>query len=519
MIYIKIKSATGDVISVNYEAEDICAVESKKTIVERLANLKSQRYSPQCRSANVIPYRHVQMQRKPLRETAYYYDDGNWYRDYDYLVEYNKSGMMTHEQQTAYNPDMSVKAAIDGTYELNENGFPITETYNVSEDGVNWRKWGLIKNHYDKRRIDAILNRETYGWNSMRDSWQYIPSSYLYHLTQVVYDDYGRIVTNILWYGSEKDGMATDRITYIYDEDGVIERIVWECLTPSDIIRMEAYDIEWHHTNGNYITYGNDIYDIFDDDITNNAPLAYSVTEYDSNGNAVKRKGRVTYQYDEEGRMIQKKTITGEHRRIFIDTLVYDLDDNGSYSEEHIYGTDNNGDGMIGCDGIEDYSKTERFFNENGNIVLKNEYVLDDDSPFLDFSTCHTYKDSAPRIDKSTRHTYKYGSNGEILEENIDVKPYGASEYKPKSRYEYFEFTDIAQTLPPAGLQSSSSLVTYRNDNLFFNDYEGSAFTIVDTHDRICMKGSAPQELSVKNLSAGMYKLTINGLVVRFYKK
>lgn len=145
-----------------------------------------------------------------------------------------------------------------------------------------------------------------------------------------MYDDYGRRVTNILWYGSEKDGMATDKITYIYNDNNVLERILWECLTPSDIIKMEAYDIKWHHTNGNYITYVNDIYDIFDDDINNNAHLAYSVTEYDSNGNAVKRKGMVTYQYDEEGRLIQKKTITGEHRRIFIDTLVYDLDENDS---------------------------------------------------------------------------------------------------------------------------------------------------------------------------------------------
>ena len=515
MIYIKFKSATGDVISVNYEAEDICATESKKTIVERLASLKSRRYSPQGKS--VIPY--SQQQRKPLRETAYFYDDGTWYRDYDYIVEYNKTGMMTHEKQTAYNRDRSVKAAIDGIYELNENGFPITETYNVSEDGVNWRKWGLIKNIYDKKRTDAILNRETYGWDSMRDSWQYIPSSYLYHLTQVVYDENGRITSNILWYGSEKDGMATDRITYQYDNIGVLKSILWECLTPGDIIKMEAYDIKWLRTNGNYITYGNDIYDIFDDDITNNAPLSYSVTEYDSNGNAVKRKGRVTYKYDEKGRIVQKKTITGEHRRIFIDTLVYDIDANGSYSEEHVYGTDNNDDGVISCDGIEDYSKTERIFNEHGNLILKNEYVLTDDTPFLDFGSCHTYKDSTPRIDKSTRHSYKYGSNGEILEETIDVMHYGESAYTPKLRYEYFDFTDIVQSISPIGLQNNSTLVTYRNESIFFNEFEGSAFTVVDTHDMICMKGKAPHELSVKNLSKGMYKLTINGLTIRFYKK
>ena len=307
-IHIKLTSATGDVISLNYDAEDIFSAESKKTIVERLASLKNRSYNPQRRYANVIPYNNVSAKvlRKPLMETAYYYDNGSWFHDYDYIVEYNKSGVVTREKQTGYYPDGSVKAAIDAIYELNENDNPITETYSVSEDGANWRKWGLIKNVYDKKRTNAVLNRETYGWDEFKENWRYIPSSYLYHLTQVFYDDIGRMRTNILWYGTERDGIATDRITYRYNDEGVLDSILWEFLTPNEIQKMEATEIVWHHTNGNYITYGNDIYDIFDDDIRNNAPLSYKVTEFDSDGNAIKRLGKVTYDYDDKGRLVLK---------------------------------------------------------------------------------------------------------------------------------------------------------------------------------------------------------------------
>ena len=521
-IHIKFTSAIGDEISLNYGAEDIFATESKKTIVERLASLKNRRYNPQQITSNAIPYRNINtvVHRKPLRETAYYYDSDSWFRDYDYIVEYNKSGVVTREIQTGYYPDGSVKAAIDATYELNEHDYPLTETYSVSEDGVNWRKWGLIKNIYDKKRTNAVLNRETYGWDDKKENWRYIPSSYLYHLTQVFYDDDGRISANVLWYGTDKDGMATDRITYRYDGNGALVSILWEYLTPSEIQKMEATDIVWHHTNGNYITYGNDIYDIFDDDIRNNAPLSYVVTEYDSDGNTLKKKGRVSYNYDDSGRLILKKTVTGEHSRIFIDRLEYDLDANGSYSEEHVYATDNNGNGVIGLDEVEGYSKTERIFDDRGNIILKNEYVLDDDEPYLDFCTCHTYKDSTPRIDFSTRHTYKYGDEGEILEESIEVKPSGCSGFVPKSRYVYSDFVDIVPTdLPDEPEKKKSIMVTYRNESLFFGDTEGITFTVCDMKGRICMKGKTSREISVNNLSTGLYKVVIGGYSVKFFKK
>ena len=520
-IHIKLTSATGDVISLNYDAEDIFSAESKKTIVERLASLKNRSYNPQRRYANVIPYNNVSAKvlRKPLMETAYYYDNGSWFHDYDYIVEYNKSGVVTREKQTGYYPDGSVKAAIDAIYELNENDNPITETYSVSEDGANWRKWGLIKNVYDKKRTNAVLNRETYGWDEFKENWRYIPSSYLYHLTQVFYDDIGRMRTNILWYGTERDGIATDRITYRYNDEGVLDSILWEFLTPNEIQKMEATEIVWHHTNGNYITYGNDIYDIFDDDIRNNAPLSYKVTEFDSDGNAIKRLGKVTYDYDDKGRLVLKKTVTGERCRIFIDKLEYDLDANGSYSEEHIYATDNNGNGMIGRDEIEGYSKTERIFDEKGNIILKNEYVLDDDDPYLDFCTCHTYKDSTPRIDYSTRHIYKYGSEGEILEETIDVKPNGFSDFVHKSQYVYSDFIYIVRKDSSEEPEKKSVLVTYRNESLFFDGSEGSVFTVCDMQGRIYMKGKTSHEISVRNLSTGLYKVNINGYTVKFFKK
>ena len=521
-IYIKLTSATGDVITLSYDAEDTRDAQSKKTVIERLADLKNRSYNPQRRFANVLPYRDrpKTAHKVPLRETASYYDTGRWFRDYDYIVEYNRTGSITREKQTGYYPDGSVKAAIDALYELNEHDHPLTETYISSEDGETWRKWGLIKNVYDKKRSNAVLIRETYGWDYINENWRYVSSSYLNHLTQVFYDDLGRITKNILWFGAEKDGIPTDRITYRYDYRGVLTSILWEYLTPSEILKLEATDIEWHHTNGNYITYGNDIYDIFDDDLRNNAPLSYNVTEYDSEGREIKRHGRVTYKYDEQGRLLLKKAVTGERCRIFIDKYEYDLDENGSYSEEHVSATDNNCNGMIERNEVDSYGKTERIFDEMGNIIERNEYVLEDDEPYLDFGTRHTYKDSKPHIDFSTRHTYKYGDDGEILEETVDVKDSRHKEYVPKSRYVYSDFIDIIPTdITDDPDKKKSVLVTYRDGSLYFCGTEGSSFTVCDMQGRICIKGKASPEISVNNLTTGVYMVNIGGRSVKFFKK
>ena len=174
---------------------------------------------------------------------------------------------------------------------------------------------------------------------------------------------------------------------------------------------------------------------------------------------------------------------------------------------------------MIGRDEIEGYSKTERIFDEKGNIILKNEYVLDDDDPYLDFCTCHTYKDSTPRIDYSTRHIYKYGSEGEILEETIDVKPNGFSDFVHKSQYVYSDFIYIVRKDSSEEPEKKSVLVTYRNESLFFDGSEGSVFTVCDMQGRIYMKGKTSHEISVRNLSTGLYKVNINGYTVKFFKK
>ena len=67
--------------------------------------------------------------------------------------------------------------------------------------------------------------------------------------------------------------------------------------------------------------------------------------------------------------------------------------------------------------------------------------------------------------------------------------------------------------------KKKSVLVTYRDGSLYFCGTEGSSFTVCDMQGRICIKGKASPEISVNNLTTGVYMVNIGGRSVKFFKK
>ena len=426
----------------------------------------------------------------PGKIQYYSYERGEWVFESLEKYAFNADGLL----EVFENEFVASAEGKHGFSRLTLSDYDEFDMYHVSvdelsDDGVEWQKELKVEASYDDVAHDVRVYQKAFAWDSMLQDWLYDSESSYNWYKEIVRDEQGRMLSNLMWDSKEKRyGYLS--YTFEYGAKPHAETVY----VLMDNTRLYSYEkIDWHVSSNQYFWISNNlVWGLYDG--RENLPAHYVVYELRGDGNKV-LMGEVTYTYGEGDRLESKEYRDVQTKAVTRERYSYQVSGKNCNVVYYDSFRDNNGDGEPN-DGDEIWAQEAyaELFDGYGNVTDEQTYRMD--------------KEGTYQLAKGMQYLHTYDADGVRLE--TVGKEYDAETgvYEPMMRIVLSDFVEVETGIDETVADGLG--LSVEGDRISLPEGEAWHYALYDLKGRCCRKGVASSVIDLSGMEQGLYMVCVS---------